>query len=77
MAILCYEFQEKFMPILKLHPVDGDRTYINNKYSESLQNMLQESVLHIIGPNLVLEKCKKIVRKKNYFRRANYHRLIT
>ena len=62
MVRMWYEIHEQFMFILKLHPGDGAWTYINDTYSESLINMLQESVLHIIGPNPVLEQCNKIYR---------------
>ena len=57
---LWYEFHEKFIFILKLLPVDGAWAYVNNIYSESLTNMLQESVFHVNEPNLVLENVTEI-----------------
>ena len=55
------------MFILKLHIEDGVWTYINNIYSESPINMLQESVFHVTGPNVVLEHCKKNCRDVELF----------
>ena len=39
----------------------------STKIPESLMNMLQESVLHVIDPNLVLGQCKKNCRDIELF----------
>ena len=59
MVMLWSEINEKSMFIFKFHLEDGVWIYINNIYSESLINMLQESVLHEIGSNPVLGQCNK------------------
>ena len=49
MVLLWYDLHEK------LHPEDGVWRYINDIFSDSMINMLQESEIHVISPKQVLE----------------------
>ena len=52
----------RYLFLVNFHLVDGIWTYVNNIYSESLINMLLESLLYSVEVNLDLRQCSKNCR---------------